>query len=46
VEFLVTVLSARPESASNFVKVDSIFGPVMADAVVNLMLMGQLVCKC
>ena len=34
-EFLVAVLSARPDSVSNFVKVDSIFGPVMADSVVT-----------
>jgi len=36
VEFIVAVLSARPDSVSNFVKVDSIFGPVMVDEVVNL----------
>ena len=42
-EFLVAVLSARPDSVSNFVKVDSVFGPVMADTVVTrkLVLKGQ-----
>jgi len=41
VEFLVAVLSARPDSVCNFVKVDSVFGPVMADTVVKLVLKGQ-----
>jgi hypothetical protein len=31
VESFVAVLSARPDSVSNFVDVDAIFGPVMSN---------------